>query len=252
LLREGFSPETLERIQQDTSFYLVTQRNEYAKGQEVMYLFSDTKANLISHLQRDKQKIIDYFNKMERQRLEASLFATKSTQGVADFLRKEQQVELRVPFGYRLADKQKDFVWLRQMDAQIDKDIFITWKPYESEYQMLPDSIIDWRNEVCKKYLFEDPEKIDSYLVTEQKAFPVTAKQVNMNGHFSMELRGLWRTNNRSMGGPFVSYTLIDQPRGLLYYIEGFVYAPGKDKREMIRELETILWTFKTSAQVKQ
>ena len=49
------------------------------------------------------------------------------------------------------------------------------------------------------------------------------------------------------MGGPYIGYALVDQAKGRLYYIEGFAYAPGKDKREIIRELETILWTFRTS-----
>ena len=50
------------------------------------------------------------------------------------------------------------------------------------------------------------------------------------------------------MGGPYVGYALVDQPKGRLYYIEGFAFAPGKDKREIMRELDTILSTFKTSA----
>jgi hypothetical protein len=247
ILRKDFSEATLNKIKTDTSFFLSTKKDEYSKGQQVMYLFGDTEENLIRHLQAQRQNIIDYFNKIERERLEADLFKTRSTQGVTDFLQKEQQVELHVPVGYKIADKQKDFVWLRWMNAMVDKDVFISWKPYTSEYQMLPDSIIAWRNEICKKYIFEDPEKIDSYLTTEQDDAQVIARQVTVNDRYAMELRGLWRSNNRTMGGPFVSYTLIDEPRGLLYYIEGFVYAPGGDKREMVRELETILNTFKTS-----
>jgi hypothetical protein len=154
-----------------------------------------------------------------------------------------------LPFGYKLADKTADFIWFRKIESQVDSDIFISWKPYESEYQLLPDSIIDWRNQIAKKYLYEDPENPGTYLVTETEvpSNPVIARQVDFNDQFAMEVRGLWRTNNKSMGGPFVGYALVDQPRGLLYYIEGFTYSPGKPQREIMRELETILWTFKTS-----
>ena len=86
----------------------------------------------------------------------------------------------------------------------------------------------------------------------EKQNADVLTKQVNFNGHFAMEIRGLWRTNNVTMGGPFVGYAIADEPQGLMYYIEGFAYAPGKGKREFMRELETILWTFKTSADLKQ
>jgi hypothetical protein len=247
VLRQQFSDETLNRISTDTSFTISTRSNEYARDQEVMYLFHRTEAGLINYLQDHKQNIIDFFNRTERQRISKELFRTKSTRGVAAFLREEQQVELRVPIGYQLADKSADFVWLRSMTAEIDKDIFVAWKPYESEYQLLPDSLIAWRDRICKEYLYEDPERPETFLMTELENARVTARQVQLNKHFAMELRGLWRTNLYTMGGPFLSYALVDEPRGLLYYIEGFVYAPGKDKREMMRELETILWTFRTS-----
>jgi len=33
----------------------------------------------------------------------------------------------------------------------------------------------------------------------------------------------------------------------MIYYIEGFVYSPGREQRELMREVETILKTFKTN-----
>ena len=104
-LRRDFTPETLEKIKTDTSFYRFSRKDEYSKGQEVLYLFGDTEENLILHLRKDGQNIIDHFNEIERSRLELNMFGTRSTQGVAAFLRKEQGIELRVPVGYVLADK---------------------------------------------------------------------------------------------------------------------------------------------------
>ncbi|HEX6224277.1 MAG TPA: DUF4837 family protein, partial [Chryseolinea sp.] len=246
-IKETISPETIARIKQDTGFYISSIKDEYARGQEVMYLFGDTEKNLIRHLEKNGKKIIDHFNSIERERLAKSLFTKKSTEGISAFLRREQKVDINVPVGYKLANQQKDFIWLRKIDPDKDRDIFITWKPYESEYQFLPDSIAAWRDAVAKKYLFEDPKNPISYLVIEREDAELLTRQVNFNDHFAMEIRGLWRTNNRTMGGPFVGYAIADQAQGLIYYIEGFAFAPGKDKREFMRELETILWSFKTS-----
>ena len=247
-LRRQFTPETIEKIKSDTSFFTSTRQDEYSLGQEVMYLFGDTEQNLIRHLESSSQEIIEYFNNVERRRLTENLIGIRSTEGVTSFLRQEQGIELHVPIGYKLADKQDDFVWLRQIEANRDKDIFITWKPYESEYQLLPDSIIAWRDQVAGKYLFEDPENPISYLVTERDDFPITARQVNFNDHFAMQIRALWHTNNMTMGGPYIGYGLVDAKRGRLYYIEGFAYAPGRDKREIMRELDAILWSFRVVA----
>lgn len=247
-----FDPEMIQRAKTDTSFYIVTEENVYAKGQEVVYLFGDTQENLIHHLQQKGDNLIDFFENTERERLTKKIFNTKSGSDISDFMRKEQQIEMHFTGGYKLADKTNEFIWFRKIEPEVDSDIFISWKPYESQYQLLPDSLIDWRNEIAKKYLFEDPESPDSYLVTETEIpfNPIVAKQVDFNGHFAMEIRGLWRTNNKSMGGPFVGYALVDQTRGLLYYIEGFTYSPGKPQREIMRELEAILWTFKTSDEI--
>jgi hypothetical protein len=249
IMKETFTEETLQKIKNDTSFFLVTRKDEYSRGQEIMYLFGDTQENLIRHLEKNSRQIQDYFNSVEKRRLLNSLNRTASTKAVTEFLRKENDIELRVPFGFKLADKQNDFVWLRQMDARVDKNVFISWRPYESEYQLLPDSIVYWRDEITRKYLFEDPENPESYLVTElQVPFkPLKASQVNFNKRFAMELRGLWKTNTQTMGGPFISYTFVDQKKQMLYYIEGFCFSPGQDQRETIRELEAILWTFKSA-----
>lgn len=249
IMKESFSEETLNKIRSDTSFFLVTGKDEYSRGQEVMYLFGNTQENLIRHLTNNGKRIQDYFNTIEKRRFQRALSRTSTTRGITDLLKKENNIEILVPFGFKVADKQSDFVWLRLMDNRVDKSVFIAWKKYESEYQLLPDSLVSWRDEIARQYLFEDPDNPESYLVTETTVpfKPLKATQVNFNNRFAMELRGLWKTNTHTMGGPFISYGLVDEQQQLLYYIEGFCYSPGKDQRETIRELEAILWTFKTN-----
>jgi hypothetical protein len=111
--------------------------------------------------------------------------------------------------------------------------------------------LIQFRNEVCQKYLFGNPEKPLSYLVTETKVSykPVLVRDITFRGKYAKEMRGLWRTNNVTMGGPFVSYTFVDEAQGMLYYIEGFSYAPSRMQREIMRELEVVLNTFRRSGE---
>jgi hypothetical protein len=247
IMKESFDAETLARIETDTSFFISTATNEYSRGQEVMYLFGSTEENLIKHLQENGQRIRNFFNDTEKKRAVEALTGTTTTKALTEFLKKENGIEIRLPFGFKVADKQPNFVWLRQMDARVDKSVWITWKPYESEYQFLPDSLVAWRNDVLKQFVFEDPDNPDSFVVTEtQVPFkPVTARQFTFNNSFAIELRGLWKTNTNTMGGPFISYAVASQQQGLIYYLEGFCYSPGKDQRETIRELEAILSTFR-------
>lgn len=63
-----------------------------------------------------------------------------------------------------------------------------------------------------------------------------------------MESKGLWRISDLSRGGPFISYTIVDEESQLIYYVEGYVDSPGTRKKNFVRELETILATFKTKS----
>jgi hypothetical protein len=167
-------------------------------------------------------------------------------------MRKDFNCEMKVPFGYQLVMNEPDFLWVRQINPQDDKDIFIARKKYTSPEQFKKDSLIAFRDEVCRKNIFEDPERSDTYLLTETSIpyKPVITREINFNKKFAVEMRGLWRTNNLTMGGPFLGYAFVDEAQGLLYYIEGFTFSPGKDQREIMRELETILYTFKVSSEL--
>ena len=45
------------------------------------------------------------------------------------------------------------------------------------------------------------------------------------------------------MGGPFVSLITKDEVNNRFVMIDGFVYAPKEDKRELLRQVEAILYT---------
>ncbi len=247
-----FTKESLDQIRTNPALFSQNSQNVFAKGQEVLYLFSTTEKQLLQHIRKNGKKLIEYFNGKEHERLTASLFKSKQVKSVSDILKKEFQCELKVPFGYQLVMNNKEFLWVRQINPKDDKDIFIARKKYTTQEQFKRDSLINWRNEICKKYLFADPDRQETHLITETEVehIPVITREISFHKKFAVEMRGLWRTDNFVMGGPFVSYTIVDQPQGIIYYIEGFTYSPGKDQREIMRELETILYTFRISSEL--
>ena len=62
-----------------------------------------------------------------------------------------------------------------------------------------------------------------------------------INDNFTVEIRGTWKTNNLSMGGTYLGYLMVDEKKGKLYYMEGFVYYPNETHRDALREIQTIL-----------
>jgi hypothetical protein len=246
VVRRLFTPASLEKIRTDEGIYLQTDKDLFATGQEVMFLFGKTNNELIANVRKNGARLVDYFNVKERERLGQNLLKVGQQKGIKDWLVKNFNCEITIPYGYKLVQAENNFLWARQINPADDKDIFIARKNYSDVGQFSKDSLIRFRDDVCRKYLFEDPDLPNSYLVTEMLPYvPVQTREINFNGRYAVEMRGLWRTNNKSMGGPFVSYAIADETLGKFYYIEGFTFSPSKSQREIMRELETILLTFR-------
>lgn len=64
-----------------------------------------------------------------------------------------------------------------------------------------------------------------------------------------MEARGLWEMKGDAMGGPFISYSIADSSNHRIVVAEGFVYAPGRRKRDRMLELEAALSTLRPASQ---
>lgn len=251
IVRALFTPESIEKVKSEPEKYNRTAADVFARNQEVLYLYSPNEELLRQHVIRNAPSLISHFNIKERERISHSLFKAGEMKGLTQLLQKEFHCEMRFPFGFKLADKDTNFVWFRQINPKDDKDIFIARKKYSSRQSFNKGELIAFRDEICKKYLFGDPARTDSYIVTEMRPYiPVTVDTVNFNGHFGMKMYGLYRSNDYLFGGPFVSFALVDEGRHEFYYLEGFTISPGRDQREIMRELETILYTFRTSKEL--
>lgn len=244
-LRSYFTKESMERINNNPELYMYSKQDEFVRGQQILHLFGQNAESLLANLKEHPQEIRGFFDKAERERLEKKLFA-QAEKGIQDALKQKHNFTIKVPYGYKIAKNKDSFVWLRQLGKDTDKSIFIAYRVYNEEGLFSKDSILNLRESVAEKYIFDSDDP--SLFMTTQRIAPVDTTVVNLNGNYAVETRGLWKLNDNSLGGPFVSYTLVDEKLNRLYYIEGFVSSPGQDKKDLIKEMEVILSTFRTSS----
>lgn len=251
-VQKYFTPTALETIQENEKFFISTADDEFAKDQKIMYLFGKNEKALIKNIADNESRVQNFFNQAEKTRLRKGLFKAKEGKGLTDMLIKDHDTYMQIPFGYKLVLNQPGFVWFRQINDESDKNVFITYRKYNSEKEFSEESIIKMRDSLARNQLFEDPDDPETYILTETKVpfIPVVSREINFKNKFAKETRGIWKTNNLSMGGPFLGYTMVDEELGRLYYIEGFVYSPGKSQREFMREMEVILSTFRVKAEI--
>jgi hypothetical protein len=61
----------------------------------------------------------------------------------------------------------------------------------------------------------------------------------------TFETKGTWQLENDYMSGPFINYSILDKKNNRILVLEGFCYAPSKEKRDLMFELEAIIKSVK-------
>ncbi len=245
-LKSEFTKESIEKISQDPDLFMLAKKDVFAKDQSVIHMFGNNAQELITNIGENREMIVNHFDKLEISRIKNKIYKTNEEKSITKALEKKHQFSLKVPYGYELIHNKENFVWLRQLERDVDKNIIIYYTDYITDTIFSKDNLIALRDSITSEYL-RDVEKSDIFVQT-QPLFPFLSRQINFNDKFAMESRGMWKLSNNSLGGPFISYTLVDETLNRLYYIEGYVAAPGKDKRDLLKELEAVISTFKTSA----
>lgn len=246
-LQKFFTDQSLNQIKRDTSIYVRMQRDLFARDQTVMFLFSSSEELLAQKINYNRSQIREVFEASARETIKSQLFKSRKRQLEAQ-IKENHNIGLTIPFGWEKARDLKNFVWLRLMDAQTEQSLFIYYEPYTDRGVF--NEIGEFRDKITKRNLY-DGENSDVH-IKRQEIIPVFTERVNFKDHFAVEARGLWKISDNSRGGPFVSYTIVDEDEGLIYYVEGYVDSPGTRKKNLIRELETILSTFQTKGDLKE
>lgn len=247
-LKGYFTQNSIDLIKKDPSKFMMRRKDVFAKGQRVMYLFGNNDKQLIENMTKNKDQLLNYFHDMEQKRLTKKLYNIAEQYKLSNYIKDLMKVKLRIPAGFKMAKKDKNFVWLRKPgDAalrQADINLMIASRPYTSTAIFDEQNIIAWRDYLGKRYT-NDTTLTESYVVTETRIEPaLETKKIIKDKKFAVEYRGFWKLKNGTRGGAFMSYAFVDEAQKKVFYIEGFIYAPGMKKKEAIFETEAILRTF--------
>ena len=86
----------------------------------------------------------------------------------------------------------------------------------------------------------------NSFMTTaKDQVRPIESKSLINKTNYILETRGSWRVINDRMGGAFISIAVHDPAQNRIVTIEGNVYAPNFSKRELIRQMESIIYSYK-------
>ena len=193
----------------------------------------------------NKNRIMSYFLQAERERL-AMNYNKYYEKAVYNVLIEDFGITMKVPPGFQVAEQKKDFTWLRYDTPQIEQGIVIYTFPYVSDSAFTMNYLMRVRDSVLKANVPGPTE--GSYMATERRVDQVF-NILEHNGNYASEMRGLWRLRNDFMGGPYVSLAVLDVVNQRVIVVYGYVYAPNKDKRNYIRQVEAMLYSMELTNQ---
>ena len=225
-------------------------KNRWANSQAIVLITSNTAQNLASILASKGNEISNYLVEAERTRqidfLKSSINNTALNKVYTKF-----GGQIAVPTSLNKYNEAQDFLWMSNGSAVARQDVLIYSYPYTDKKQLTEKALLAKRDSMLQAHI--PGSMTGSYMGTAYTFEPPVFKEIWMNDTYCAEIHGLWEMKNGEvMGGPFVSHTRLDEVNNRLITIEGFVFAPGRDKRNLIRQVEAMVYSFKMPQEVNE
>jgi hypothetical protein len=225
-----------------TKSRISVQKDVWARPQLVINICGKDDEAILSLLEKYKNKIITLLDEMERKRI-LDVYKKNQDKYIVEKIKNEHNLSLVIPKGYKLDVDSTDFVWLSQEEGDIVQSILIYYYDYTDDSTFTKDYLIAKRDRFLKKYVGGTVP--GSYMTTEKEFKPLFSEYSLRGEKYVAEIRGLWKIEKGiAMGGPFVNITALDEKRNRVVTLEGFVFAAGHNKRNLMRQVEAIIYSF--------
>ncbi len=196
---------------------------------------------------KNSDKILSYFLVAEKERLTMN-YRKYYEKTVYNALNNDFGVTMTVPPGFVIARQKENFIWFRYETPEISQGIALYSFPYISDSTFTVDYLVA-KNDSTLGINIPGPTE-GSYMATEKSLDQVfNIREHNKN--YAAEMRGLWRTENDFMGGPYICLAELDASKQRVIVAFGYVYAPSKEKRNLLLQVEAMIYSLKMNDQEK-
>ena len=238
-LLEGFMTDTRSIIvvKKSTENKFEIHKDQYAAPQNVFHISGKTAADIIKCIERNYQKMIRIIKEAEiaeTQRIDAQSLLDPQ------IIFNKFRTTIEIPTGYSYVLQKSNFTWLKKEIIGGNTSLLIYQVPLKTIKKRgdLVSCIVKMRDSIGSLYI--SGKDFNTNMLTEEAYAPYLFKSRH-NGLETFETKGTWQLNNDFMSGPFINYSIIDPENDRILILEGFCYAPSKDKRDLMHELESII-----------
>lgn len=215
--------------------------NEFVKPQNVFHIYGKTANIILEEIEKNIPVIIEKIRQTEIEENQRIIDTSRlNTRNVENFFK----IDLHVPKGYNYVLERKNFIWLKKEITSGNNSLLIYQVPLFNlkKNPSVINNIIKMRDSIGNLYIHGAAPQ--TRMVTEDSYAPYIF-ETKIDGIEAFETKGTWELENDYMSGPFINYSLIDKANNRVLVLEGFCYAPSKEKRDLMFELEAIIKSVK-------
>ena len=219
-----------------TATRLRYEKDVYATPQIIVYVETPSADSITSDHERIGRSLCSLLGRFETNVALRHLRKSHSPAREKD-VEKAVGCRILIPSDITKTKRGNRFIWLSDDGSKSMRNLCVYSVPGTD---VSAERLIAIRDSVMRTNIKGETDSM--YMATERRIAP-TVKTLRVGGRTIVEMRGLWQMEGDIMGGPFVSHTIVDTLRGVTLTAEAFVYAPGEQKRNIIKRLEAALYT---------
>ncbi|MBK9015640.1 MAG: DUF4837 family protein [Saprospiraceae bacterium] len=242
LLRADLGPEKLVEIQNGKGYNVTIGQDKWAVKQQLFYVNGFGEDKLTECIAVNFPAIGRKINERDQETVKATAYQGGEDTKLEGDIFTKYNLKMQIPKGFKQAkyDGTTNTLWLRSDEREIIANIIVHKLPYKDKSQLTKAGIKKIRDGVTGIVTTQQP---NTYMRINDVDLPLFVENITLNNAYTVQAKGVWDIVNDFKGGPFVSNLMLNPKTNELVLVDGFVFAPGKDKRNYMQELELVLST---------
>lgn len=225
-------------IKKESKSQFRIETNENDPPQTVIHISGKTVHELLDTIQANDSMIVDKIKKSEVKLLQKKI--KNDSLNDSSKLTELFNIKIDIPLKYKMVMIGKKFVWFKKEITSGNMSLIFYQVPLSSikNDNNSINRITKIRDSVGARYIHGSVAR--TKMITESAFSPYLSKTKIFNRE-TFETKGNWELLHDFMNGPFINYAIVDPTNNRILIIEGFCYAPSKQKRDLMFELEAII-----------
>lgn len=240
---EDLGSERLSRAKNEKGFTTSIGRDKWATGQVLIYLFGHGLDDLANSVVTNYNGISAKVNQHDMIQLEQHTYARGFNGGwKRDLNTRYDGLTIEVPNDFILVKDslaQDGLFWIRKDDTKAGTvNIAMRMYDYTGPQDVTKENAKARFNLFAREITSNAPS---SYALINDVDLPILEYDRQIDDYFTREWRGIWEMENDFMGGPFISYAIVNDAKQKVFTLDALFFAPGVRKRDFMQQIDLMV-----------